>query len=286
MKVFPLADFAVWGEGEHPLYHLIKALEDGADLKDVPQLIYREEDKVCSTRNSSECVDLDSYPFADHTDYFDAMQKFVSRSRQVSIPIWGSRSCPWNKCKFCVLNENYSYRTRSPENIVEEIKFQSKRHNNYSFTFVDTEIAGNKKRFKILLKLLAEISAERKEPYSFFGDLSPIFIDSETASYMKRASFVSLQIGFEALTDSLLKKMEKRHGFAYNIQALKFGSRYGLRMDGLNVLKGIPPETREDIMESCNNVRFLRFFFKTYKLDPIPFALFKGSPFYEEMTQP
>ncbi len=288
VRTFPSVDFAIWGEGEFPLLYLVKALKEDTDLKDVPQLIYREGATICSTQKATECKDLDEYPFADHSDYFEMMQMIMSRMplrRQALIPIWGSRSCPWNKCRFCVLNEEYSYRTRSPENIVEEIRYQAKKHNNYSFTFVDTELPGNVKRFKTLLKLLADMSADRKEPYSFQGEISPIFINAETSQYMRRASFRSLQVGFEAVTDPLLKKMEKRHGLAYNIQALKIGTQYRLSIEGLNVLKGIPPETPEDILESYANLRFFRFLFKNYSLSPIPLVLYKGSAFYDEVPE-
>jgi tRNA A37 methylthiotransferase MiaB len=284
MRVFPLADYAIWGEGEYPLYYLVKALKEGTPLNEVPQLIYRDGTDICSTHKTADCPDLDSYPFADHTDYFETLHTSAPGAVKVHIPIWGSRACPWNKCKFCVLNEEYTYRARSPENIAEEIEYQSRRHNNDTFIFVDTEVAGTRKRFKTLLNLLVHLSAARNEPYHFVGDLSPIFIDHETIKSMRRASFDSVQVGFEALTDTLLEKMQKRHRFAYNIQVLKLGNRYQQNMDGLNIIRGIPTETAEDILESCQNVRFLRFFLNTYRLDPTPLALYKGSPFYEEMS--
>ncbi|MBU7014534.1 MAG: radical SAM protein [Theionarchaea archaeon] len=285
MNLFPLADFAIWGEGEFPLLYLTRALEENTDIRDVPQLIYRKDTTAHSTQKNSEFLDLDLYPFADHSDYFSTLRTYLPREMRILIPIWGSRSCPWNKCKFCVLNEEYSYHARSPENVIEEIRFQSNRHHIDSFIFVDNEFPGNKKRFRILLKALSKLSASRREPYHFFGEISPIFLDSETGRYIRFASFTSLQIGFEALTDSLLRKMEKRHRFAHNIQALKLGSQYNLRIDYLNILQGIPTETEEDILESCVNLRFLRFLLRTHALNLIPFVLYKGSVFYDEMSE-
>jgi radical SAM superfamily enzyme YgiQ (UPF0313 family) len=284
LKIFPQCDFAIWGEGEYPLFYLIESLEEGEPLEKVPQLIYRDDGNIISNSLFDEHSDLDEYPFADHSDYFDTLQRLPPIMRPI-IPIWGSRSCPWNKCKFCSLNEGYSYRSRSLENIMEEIEFQTQKYNCDNFYFVDTELPGSKKRFKTLLKHLIQLSAERNEPYHFFGGMSPIFIDPETANLMRLASFESMQVGFEAVTDALLEKMQKRQKFAHNIQVLKLGKRYQLNLDALNVIRGIPTETLEDILESCNNLKFLRFLFDTYTLLSCSFALYKGSPFYNEMPE-
>ena len=285
MKMIPLADFAIWGEGEYPLFYLIEALERDKELKNVPNLIYRNNDRILSTEMSREPhSDLNSYPFADHSDYFTTLRKFFPGQMKVLIPIWGSRSCPWNKCKFCVLNEGYLYRQRSPENIVEEIEVQSGKYGIRTFIFVDSDIAGNKKRFKKLLKLLLQSSEKKGIPYELYAELSPIFIDPETAPYMELISLKHPQIGAEALTDSLLEKMQKRHKFAHNIQALKLGDQYNLRVSS-NIITGIPTETREDVLESCKNLRFLRFFLKQFTFILNSFKLFKGSPFYDEMPE-
>jgi radical SAM superfamily enzyme YgiQ (UPF0313 family) len=283
MKAFSQIDFAVWGEDER-LYDVVKAVDEGTDMRHVPNLVYRNGSTLSFTSPLREPhPDLDGYPFADYTDFFDALKEFMPHSGQVTIPVWGSRSCPWNKCKFCILNKRYPYRTRSPHNIVEEIQYQSQKHHINSFIFVDSDFAGNKKRLKTLLECITVLIEQR--PYQFIGTLSPLFIDRETVQNLKRASFSFILVGFEAATDTLLKKMEKRHRFVHNIQMLKSAQQYGLNVGALNILKGIPTETREDIRESCKNLRFLRFFLNRYRLFSTPFLLQKGSIFYDEMTE-
>ncbi len=301
MQIFEQADFAVWGEGEYPLFHLVSALEEGNTVLDVPDLVYRDGSKVKMTNAVHQYPSLDSYPFADHSDYIETFENYMAdyylsghiqshrqhASHQVPVllSIWGSRSCPWNKCRFCVLNDRSTYRARSPENIVQEIEFQSEKYGINSFIFVDTEPPGSMKRFRTLLKLIVQSSLNWEKKYRFFAEFSPIFIDSETAQYLRLASFAEIQIGFEALTDSLLEKMGKRQRFVHNIQALKLGSQYGLEMRGLNLVRGIPTETKEDILESCANLKFLRFLLKKYPLIPRFLVLYKGAPFYEDVSE-
>ncbi len=285
MRIFDQADFAIWGEGEYPLYSLHKALEEDTALEKVPNLIYREDGTLNATRAPVDYPPLDSYPFADHSDYFHVKKKFAPLGKSPMVPIWGSRACPWNRCKFCALNENYTYRTRSPENIVQEIEFQSKKYHVDEFFFMDTDVAGTKKRFVRLLDLLMQSIRERRRPYRLYGEISPLFIDAETAPSIKRAGFVMLQVGFEAVTDRLLEKMRKRHGFIYNIRLLKLGTRHDLPLVSLNIIRGTPPETENDILESRINLRLLRFYLQKYYLEPVTFVLYRGSPFYEEMSE-
>lgn len=300
MNAFNLLDYVIWGEGEYPLLSLTAALEKDT-LEEVPNLVYRENNKIVHTEFVHEHPSLDSFPFADHSDYFETFQKYIvgpdlsdfirtygkygSDSIPVVIPLWGSRSCPWNRCRFCTLNEGYTYRARSPENIIEEIEFQSKKHDIYNFFFMDTDVSGNLKRFKSILKLIMKIQAAHGIRYRFFGEVSPLFITDETAHYMQLGSFDTVQIGFEATTDSMLQKMDKRHRFVHNIRGLKLGDRYGLALQGLNVIRGIPTETREDVIESCINLRFLRFFLHKYALIPISLRLDKNAYFYNDVSE-
>ena len=293
MKTFDQVDFAIWGEGEMPLVHFARALEEGTDIKKVPQLVYRDSSSIVSTKRVSElCLPLDEYPFADHSDYFSTLKKFIPFKKdvlqsiwgnEVLIPILGSRSCYWNRCKFCAINES-TYRARSPESIVEEIEFQSKKYHVDGFFFVDSEVGGTRKRYKKILDLLLQSMRKRRRPYFFGAELSPLYVDPEIAGYMKRTRFYLAQIGFEAVADSLLEKMEKMHRLVHNIQALKAGNQYNLPLPGLNIIRGIPTESEEDIIESQKNLKFFRFLIPHYDLDPTTFMLFKGSPFYDEMS--
>jgi radical SAM superfamily enzyme YgiQ (UPF0313 family) len=284
MRFISHADFAIWGEGEVPLVRLVKALQEETTVEDIPNLVYRKKETILSTgKIHTHSLSLDDYPFADHTDYFDTVKQLSLGPVLILTPIWGSRSCNWNKCKFCVLNKGYSYRKRSPENIVEEIEYQSRTHNIDNFIFTDSDVAGTKKRFKQLLKLLIESVERRGKPYKLLAEASPLFIDQDIARHMKLVSFVQTQIGFEATADSMLERMQKRHRFAHNIQVLKLGDEHGLDLVGLNILKGLPGETKEEILESSINLKFLRFFFNKFELFPNHLVLFKRSIFYEEM---
>jgi radical SAM superfamily enzyme YgiQ (UPF0313 family) len=290
MRVFRKADFAIWGEGEVPFSMLLKNIENPSMFKKIPNLLYRKKGEIFATfENTPEKLpDINLNPFADHTDYFNTLHRHqftLINPTESSIPIWGTRSCWWNKCKFCVLFKDGYFRERSPENIVSEIEYQSKKHKTDNFLFVDAdEGRKDRKSFDKLLHLLMQSSQRRSRPYKIFSMMSPLRLDRKSFEIMNKIVFSSIQIGFEAMTDSLLRKMMKKQSFAHNIQALKLAEEQNIPLTTLNIIRGIPTETPEDVIESISNLKFLRFLLNKYNLELSELVLFKGSPFFNELS--
>jgi len=289
MRIFKNADFAIWGEGEYPLFNLLKKIDCPSFYKKIPNLIYRDDGGLNFTfENTPENItEINQHPFADHNDYFNSFHEkridLISQSEK-NITICGSRSCWWNKCKFCVLYKDGYFRERSPENIVEEIEFQSNKYKNDNIIFVDAdEGRKNRKSFDKLLNLLLNSAEKRIKPYSIFAMISPIRLDRKSFSIMNKIIFKSIQIGFEAVTDPLLKKMMKRQSFSHNIQTLKLAEEQNIPINSINIIRGIPTETKEDVLESIQNLKFLRFYLNKYNLELSELVLFKDSPFYKEL---
>ncbi len=279
METFQDVDYAVWGEGESPLRELIRNVHE--NLEEVPRLVFRDGEDICTT-DSSRTVPRSFY--ADHTDYFEQLKKYELRISP-QIPIIGTRSCKWNRCKFCSLNKTAAYTERPVEDIVGEIEYQSKKYDVSEFLFVDSDIGRiHEKDFEELLTLLLESAARRKKPYEIWGEISPTRLTRQYVEMMNKIK-IGVQIGFEALTDTLLKKMDKIHRFAENIQALKFGNDYTMDLPGLNILRNLPNVCEEDILESMKNLEFLRFFLHQYNLSPSELTLFKRSRYYDEIPQ-
>ena len=278
MKTFGEVDYSIWGEGEIPLRELVSC--DHSSLEDIPRLVYRKKGETICTR------DPDSqdrpFPFGDHKDYFDQLKK-CGLSLSPRIPIQGSRFCRWKQCKFCHMTRSGTYMERPVADIVEEIEYQSRTHNINEFIFVDTDV-GRKSDdgFKALLTALLESVDTRKMPYDIQAEISPVRITRACAEMMS-AIKMDVQVGFEAVSDSLLRKMRKMHGVCENIQALKVGKECGLNLFGLNILRNLPGEREEDVIESIKNLKFVRFFLRHYQLKPIELTLYKGTPYYDDI---
>ncbi len=289
MKLCDCFDFALWGEGEYPLLELCTQLEKGScNYEHIPRLVFRvNKDLRISTNTHSSYLDFKKSIYPDFDEYFSAIGNTLDRNK-IILPLESARGCSWNKCTFCSLNQGYKYRWKSPESVVKEIEFLSSKHAVFKFKFVDNDTIGTIERFNVLLDLLLELSKRRNEPYSFFTEITHAGLNSQIIKKIAHANFSDVQIGYEALSDSILRKMNKKNSFADNLLFVKFALKYGLGFSA-NLMPGIPDETEGDLLESINNVHFLRFFLNNKKNDFYhslsPFGLEKSGKYYALLSE-
>ena len=262
MRICPHFDMATWGEGEYPLLQLSNELEkDQPDYSAIPRFMYRHNGEMKkSDTNKSEYLDFKNYIFPDYTDFIKNYPH-SDELEQVSIPINTIRSCNWSKCKFCDFNEGYRLRMRSPESIVNEIEHISSKYGLYTFSFVDSDTFGNAQHFNKLLDLIIELKLKTEEDYIFWAEIIPN--PQFTAHMFERmviAGFKNIFIGYDGISDSMLKKMNKSNSFSDNLFFVKHSIKNGID-PYVNVIKHIPLETEEDVQECISNLHYTRFFY-------------------------
>ncbi|MFH2142227.1 MAG: radical SAM protein [Bacteroidota bacterium] len=262
LKKCSFIDFSVCGEGEYPLFKLAEKIKkDKFNYATVPGLVYREKDNILiSECRTSEYLDMKNYPLPSHDDYEKEFIK-TKYKHKGRYPINSVRGCSWNACKFCNYNQGYKYREREPEDIVNEIIHLKTEHNVYAFYFVDNDVFCNYKRFNKLLDLIIDAKKKNNYYFTFWGEMIPNpSLDESTFKKMSEAGFDTLFIGYDALTDVLLKKMNKRSTFAENLIFVKFAIKYKINLD-VNIIRDIYNETEQDVQESIKNLHYLRFYF-------------------------
>ena len=111
MQIFKMVDFAIWGEGEHSLILLIQNIDNKSYFKKIPNLIYRTNGTIkINSIPKVKTYNINDQPFADHSDYINEIHKQHKKKDNFKLTIFGTRSCSWNKCKFCILYNKESYR--------------------------------------------------------------------------------------------------------------------------------------------------------------------------------
>ncbi|WP_185969030.1 radical SAM protein [Carboxylicivirga sp. M1479] len=260
-------DFVTWGEGEYPLLELSKQIQTNPDYSQVPRLIYREDDHlVQSASQQSEYLDFDIYIYPDFTDYLNTFPEHEDRD-QISIPINSIRSCHWHRCNFCDFNKGYKLRARTPECVVDEIAAINKQYQLTTFTFVDSDTFGSLKHFERLLDLLIDLKYRTEEDFSFWAEIIPnAHYSHRLMEKMAIAGFKNLFIGYDGLSDGLLKKMNKSNTFSDNVLFIKYSLKHGI-YPFVNVIKHVPGETEEDVQECIDNLHYLRFFYNDKVVD-------------------
>lgn len=262
LRNFDPFDIALWGEGETSLLKLTQKIENNIqDYSDIANIAYKKEDKISVSQGIRQTyIDLSSsYHTPDYTDYFE-QKKNCSTLYDTAITIEFSRGCHWNRCHFCYLNAGYKYRQKSIQKIKDEIVNNIKRYSVFQFAFTDNDLVGED---LVYFDRLLDTFIEIKYQYPLFNiviaEIVTKELDKTIIQKMTKASLHMLQIGYENVSDSLLRKIEKINTFASNILFLKFAQQQRMSIIGLNVLYNLFEETDEDIIEAICNLRFLRF---------------------------
>jgi len=100
----------------------------------VPGLIHSPDQCLAS---AAPLMALDDLPFPDYSDF--PWDKYPNRI----VPMMTDRGCGWGVCTFCSdvhTAAGREFRSRSPENVLDEVSFQNERHDTGTFTFLDLKL--------------------------------------------------------------------------------------------------------------------------------------------------
>ncbi len=127
---FPWIDVICRGEGELTGLELLRTLGNGGDLLDVEGISFHKNGEVFHTRNRERITDLDGIAFP-------AFEK-VDLERYAGYGMMTSRGCPY-LCTFCSVAPVWDLKSysRSPKNIVEEMKLLNRAAGVDLFLFQD-----------------------------------------------------------------------------------------------------------------------------------------------------
>lgn len=257
MDNFPSYDYALWGEGEAILQNLISMLKGQTEKDDVGNLVWRSTDGLQVSKLNRQFVTLDDSVMPDYSDYFE--QSSINKAK-IRLPIEGSRGCHWARCRFCFHNEGTRYRRKSPQRIAAEIRYQMKKYGIHQISFLDNDTIGKDvNSFKALLQELFVIKSEYPDFHITRAEVVTRSLNAELIKRMAAVGFKDVQIGYESLSDHLLEKIHKCNSFSSNFLYLKWAFLSGIKIRGANLIMNLLEETDDDLKESLDTMRFLRF---------------------------
>lgn len=279
---FPQVDFLIPGEGERPLANLIHRLKTATSresIRGVPGIITRDSTSNEPDLSSSQLTSLDGLPPPDYDDYFRILQTFDPTHRFFpTLPAEMSRGCWWRRsaakgqsgCAFCNLNLQWNgYRAKEPGRIASEVDFLTSRYKVLSVTFVDNVLPARGAR-----EIFPELSHLGKD-LRLFGEIRPSTSKS-LLQLMKTAGFHDVQIGIEALSTRLLKKMNKGSTALRNLEIMRNCQEIGLASNS-NLILEFPGSDLQDVEETMRCLEFAQPF---QPLKGVCFWLGAGSPIF------
>ena len=263
MDNFPAFDYALWGEGEITLQNLATMLRGQMKKMDVGNLAWRDAEDIILSKPNKFFVELDESVIPDYSDYFE--QATIDKSK-IRLPIEGSRGCHWARCRFCFHNEGTRYRRKSPKRIASEIRHQIDKYGIRQISFLDNDTIGrNVDSFRELLNELSNIKRDYPDFYISRAEVVTRSLNAELVKQMAAAGFKDVQIGYESLSDHLLEKIHKCNTFSSNFLYIKWALLSGIKIRGANLIMNMLEETDDDLRESLDTLRFLRFMLKDMK---------------------
>jgi ribosomal peptide maturation radical SAM protein 1 len=251
VRAVDCVDVAVIGEGDQAFPRLLTALADGTDLNAVPGIARRLDGQVKVTPPVSATARLDDLPEPDYHEYFAHAEDLgiLPRvgHRDVWLPIETARGCWWgakHHCTFCGLNGTaMSFRSKSPERVLEELANQAKRYRTFRFEAVD-----NIMDTEYLNKLFPAL-IESETGYEMFYEVKAS-LRREQLKLMARAGVTHIQPGIESLSSNVLRLMRKGTRASQNVNLLRWARYYDIQVEW-NLLWGFPGETEQDYAEQA-----------------------------------
>lgn len=224
--------------------------------------------------------ELDALPVPDFTDFpWD-------RYRFRVVPLMTGRGCQWARCNFCSDVQSASgrtFRTRSIESVLHEMREQSRRHQTQNLLFLDIKLNSNPH----LLRGLAE-HAQRTVPGAQWvgtvhvdqrkdNGLSRHELRELVASGMRRVSF-----GLESGSQRMLDRMDKGCSVEANSEFIREAHAAGLSVR-CTMFQGFPGETADDLAATARFLREHGRFIDRVRFND--FSIHEATPVYEQVLK-
>lgn len=239
---FPEVDYIIQGEAEETFPAFCDALEDGLPLDGTPGLIRRMDGTITSGGPPGYVENIDSLAFPafellDFKRYFSA----IGTGRPVAS-ICSSRGCPFH-CTFCC--KPYStYRSRSVENIIEEMRAYHDRGIREFFFFDDLFNASPKRVMRISQAILDQ---GWKIDWAFRGRVDAV--NPEMLRLAKKSGCRQALFGVEDATDEGLRNINKKITMKQVRRAIRQCRQAGI-LTSANWIIGFPHhKTRRDVLD-------------------------------------
>ncbi len=253
-----LFDFLAIGEAEESLVELVgKGTGEG-----VAGIWFKREDQWSRNPPRPPISDLDRIPFpAFDLIELDRYLQLWFQLDTIGEPVTGvnlmaTRGCP-HQCSFCqpTLEKLFGrkLRKRTPDNIIEELKWLKDRFRIQGFNFMDDTLVVDPGWCRELARKMAEAKLGLVFGCNVRADLA----DREVLSALKEAGLRKIYIGIEAFSDrirnEILNKRIDRKEIEKSVDTAK---SLGLKIQGFFMI-GAPGEQRAEVRDTLTYARKL-----------------------------
>jgi anaerobic magnesium-protoporphyrin IX monomethyl ester cyclase len=240
------ADFVLIGEAEYTLLEVVNAITRGdEDFFNLQGVAFKHNNAIVKTPRRAVIKDLDSLPFPawDLIDTEPYRQSWLQQVGYFSLNMGTTRGCPF-KCNWCAKPiYGNRYNSRSPQNVVSEIKLLKEKYGFNHIWFCDdifglkpgwvNEFADLIEHEKLSLKFKIQARADLLLQENYIKDLA-------------RAGCDNIWMGAESGSQKILDAMDKGTKVEQIYEATRLLKKNGIK-PSFFIQFGYIGEKKEDI---------------------------------------
>lgn len=243
------------GEADLLAPTLVSAMVDGEDLTRFPGITLSDGR---GTAAAPPLRELNRSPVPDFTDF--PWDRYPVRI----IPLMTGRGCQWARCLFCsdVVSANgRTFRTRSVESVLNEMREQSKRCATTNFLFLDLKLNSNPHLLRGLVENIQTAVPGAQWIGTVHVDLRPDNgLSRNELRAAARAGMRRISFGLESGSQHVLDLMDKGSSVEANEAFIRNASDAGISVR-CTMFQGFPGETHDDLLRTADfltrNGRFI-----------------------------
>jgi anaerobic magnesium-protoporphyrin IX monomethyl ester cyclase len=256
------ADYCLLGEGEETLLELLNQLsgKSEAKLESILGLAHQSPVPNLQSPNSPilvnprrpDITDLNKLPFPawDLVDIQKYKSIWLKRHGYFSMNMVTTRGCPYH-CNWCAKPIwGQRYNSRSPENVVAEMKWLKETFAPDHIWFAD-DILGLKPKW---IEKFAALAREADAVIPFKCLQRADLVNEKTAPALAKAGCKTVWIGAESGSQKILDAMDKGDTVEDIYNATRLLRANGIEV-GFFLQFGYPGETWEDVQKTLKMVR-------------------------------
>ncbi len=251
------ADYVLIGEGEETLGELLDVLErrSSKPLAEILGLAWPDGNGgEYRTPRRPDITQLDELPFPawDLVDIPHYQKLWRARHGYYSMNMVTTRGCPY-RCNWCAKPIwGQRYNSRSPENVVAELKWLKERYRPDHIWFAD-DIFGLRPGW---IERFGQLVREQQTAVPFKCLLRADLVKPPVVAGLKAAGCQSVWLGAESGSQKILDAMEKGTTVEQIYAARRLLGEAGIQV-ALFLQFGYPGETRDDVERTLQMVREL-----------------------------
>lgn len=279
---YPNVDYAVTGEGEHVIVHIINKACDFKDPEFEKLFVfdgYAEKQKngsinIVKKKNMIKPMDILPLPNWDWMD-FDTYKKNFNNPY---LPVMSSRGCPC-ECNYCSTRLYWGSvcRYRPVEHVVQEIRNGYERYGIKHYRFLDDNPLLFKKWFLDFYEKFKELP---KDITIDFNNISSETLDEEMLDILKELNVKVIAVAVESGSKEIQKKINKKLDLEVVERKIKLIRDKGFQIYTLWMI-GFPGETLSQINETVDMARRTR----ADQIQIFPVFPFPGTRMYDELKK-